>query len=446
MEKRSVIIIGGDAAGMSAAAKAKRVNPNLEITVFEKGEYISYSQCGLPYYIGGVNPERGRLIARVPEDFEKQNISVLTRHEVTAIDVEKKKVTVYRQQTGERFEQHYDILVLATGAEPYVPPIPGKDLKNVMTLKTIPDADAIKAIAENPEIKHVVLVGGGYINVEMMEAMALLGKDVRLIQRPKTLLNKFDPEFGEIVQKEAEKHGVQVHTQETVEALIGEESVQKIRTDRGEYPADLVILAVGIRPCTKLLKNSGVEMLKNGAIIVDSQGRTNLPDIYAAGDCASVYHKVKERNVYIPLGTNANKQGRLVGAVIAGEDQKFQGVLGSAVVKVFDLTLAKTGISEEEAKEINLPYKSITVQAPSHAAAYPDPRKITIKLVYEKETKRLLGAQMAGEKGVAKRLDVFALAIDRKMTTEELGWVDFCYSPPYATPWDAVQIAANAAK
>ena len=215
---------------------------------------------------------------------------------------------------------------MATGAEPYVPPIPGKDLKNVMTLKTIPDADAIKAIAENPEIKHVVLVGGGYINVEMMEAMALLGKDVRLIQRPKTLLNKFDPEFGEIVQKEAEKHGVQVHTQETVEALIGEESVQKIRTDRGEYPADLVILAVGIRPCTKLLKNSGVEMLKNGAIIVDSQGRTNLPDIYAAGDCASVYHKVKERNVYIPLGTNANKQGRLVRAVIAGEDQKFQGV------------------------------------------------------------------------------------------------------------------------
>ena len=256
MEKRSVIIIGGDAAGMSAAAKAKRVNPNLEITVFEKGEYISYSQCGLPYYIGGVNPERGRLIARVPEDFEKQNISVLTRHEVTAIDVEKKKVTVYRQQTGERFEQHYDILVLATGAEPYVPPIPGKDLKNVMTLKTIPDADAIKAIAENPEIKHVVLVGGGYINVEMMEAMALLGKDVRLIQRPKTLLNKFDPEFGEIVQKEAEKHGVQVHTQETVEALIGEESVQKLRTDRGEYPADLLILAVGIRPCTKLLKTA----------------------------------------------------------------------------------------------------------------------------------------------------------------------------------------------
>ncbi|HHY90099.1 MAG TPA: FAD-dependent oxidoreductase, partial [Clostridiales bacterium] len=216
--------------------------------------------------------------------------------------------------------------------------------------------------------------------------------------------------------------------------------------DKGEYPADLVILAVGIRPCTKLLKNSGVEMLENGAIVVDSQGRTNLPDIYAAGDCASIYHKVKERNEYIPLGTNANKQGRLVGAVIAGEDQRFQGVLGSAVVKAFDLTLAKTGISEEEAQELQLPYESITVQAPSHAGVYPDSKKITIKLVYEKETKRLLGAQMVGEKGVAKRLDVFALAIDRKMTAEELGWVDLCYSPPYATPWDAVQIAANAVK
>jgi len=446
MDKRSVIIVGGDAAGMSAAAKAKRVNPNLEITVFEKGEYISYSQCGLPYYISGVNSERSRLIARVPEDFEKQGISVLTRHEVTAIDVQKKKVTVCRRQTGESFEQHYDILVVATGAEPVVPPIPGRDLKNVMTLKTIPDADTIKAIAGDPKIKHVVLVGGGYVNVEMMEAMIFLGKDVRLIQKPKTLLNKFDPEFGEIVRKEAEKHGVQIHTEETVEAFIGEERVQRVRTDKGEYPADLVILAVGIRPCTKLLKNSGVEMLENGAIVVDSQGRTNLPDIYAAGDCASIYHKVKERNEYIPLGTNANKQGRLVGAVIAGEDQRFQGVLGSAVVKAFDLTLAKTGISEEEAQELQLPYESITVQAPSHAGVYPDSKKITIKLVYEKETKRLLGAQMVGEKGVAKRLDVFALAIDRKMTAEELGWVDLCYSPPYATPWDAVQIAANAVK
>ncbi|WP_129598165.1 CoA-disulfide reductase [Anaerophilus nitritogenes] len=445
MNDKRLIIIGGDAAGMSAAAKAKRVDPSLNITVFEKGEYISYAQCGLPYYISNVTKDEETLIARTVQDFEKQGISVFTNHEVIHIDIKQKCIQI-RDQNQNIHTKKYDYLLMATGADPQLPQVKGADYKNIFTLKTIPDAKNIKEIAQREEIRDVVLIGGGYINVELIESMILLGKKVRIIQRPKTLLNIMDEEFGKMIQTEVEKYGGIVNTEESLEEFIGKEKVEKVRTNKGEYKADLVIVAIGIKPMTNLLKDTNIQMLKNGAIKVDAYGKTSIKDIYAAGDCASVYHLVKKEDVYIPLATNANKQGRFTGAFIAGEKKKFPGVLGSSVVKVFDMTFAKTGISENEAKKMDIEYETVSVKAPSHARYYPDQKQIYIKLVYEKETKILLGAQMAGKDGVAKRLDVFALAIDRKMTAQELGSVDFCYSPPYATPWDAIHIAANSIK
>ncbi|WP_053955835.1 CoA-disulfide reductase [Inediibacterium massiliense] len=442
MKAKRLIIIGGDAAGMSAAAKAKRIDPSLEIIVFEKGEYISYAQCGLPYYISDITKDKEKLIARRPKDFEEQGISVFINHEVMKINVKHKTVEVMDQNKN-TFETKYDTLLIATGADPNIPNVRGVNLKNIFTLKSISDAENIKKTVQREDIKNVVLIGGGYINVELIESMLLLGKEVRIIQRPKTLLNIMDEEFGMMLQEKVKKHGCLVHTEESLEEIIGEEKVEGVKTNKGEYKADVVIIAVGVKPRTDLLKNTGIDMLKNGAIRVDGYGKTSLPDIYAAGDCASAYHLVKKEDVYIPLATNANKQGKFTGASIAGEMKKFPGTLGSSVVKVLDMTFAKTGINEKEAKQMNIDYETVTVTAPSHARYYPNPKKIHIKLVYEKETKILLGAQMAGEEGVAKRLDIFALAIDRKMTGEELGYIDFCYSPPYATPWDAVHIAAN---
>lgn len=445
MSRKRLIVIGGDAAGMSAASKAKRVDKDLEVIVYERGDYISYSQCGLPYYISDIAKRKENLVIKQPKDFEEKDIKVLINHEVIGIDESAKTVTVIDSNRN-TFEQKYDALLLATGAEPKVPPVKGIDLQNVFTLKYIPDAEKIKEAVTDSSVQNVVLIGGGYVNVELIESMILLGKKVRIIQRPSTLLNIMDEEFGQMVSEEVEKHGAFVHTGESLEEIMGDGKVQAVKTNKGQYPADLVIVAVGIRPATELLKNASIERLKNGAIIVDAYGRTSVPYIYAAGDCASVYHIVKKEDVYIALGTNANKQGRITGGNIAGQKKKFHGVLGSSVVKVLDMTFAKTGISENEAKDMNVNYGATTVKAFNHAAFYPNSDKLTIKLVYDKESKVILGAQMAGKEGVAKRLDVFALAIDRKMTTEELGEVDFCYSPPFATPWDAVHVAANAVK
>lgn len=446
MQKRRLIVIGGVAAGMSAASKARRLDPDLDIVVFERGEYVSYGACGLPYYIGGLTESKERLIARTPREFEKMGIKVFTSHEVIDVNFEEKTVKARNVKNNGILTKSYDSLVIATGAEPIIVPFPGVDLENVLTLSTIPDADKIKEIASNDDIKDVVLIGGGYINLELIDAMTLLGKNVRIIERMDTLLNKFDNEFGEMVKKESEKHGVSVHTGESLEEIIGNNKVEKIKTDKGEYPADLVIMALGIRPNTGFIKDSGIEMLKNGAIVVDKKGRTSIPDVYSAGDCATIYHKIKKENVYIPLGTNANKQGKIVGSVIGGEDINFSGILGTAVLKFLDMTFGMTGLTEKEAKNLSIDYGTITVETPNHAGTYPGMKKITIKLVYENNTHKILGAQLTGEDGVAKRVDVLALAIDRGMTTEELGMVDFSYSPPYATPWDAVAIAANAVK
>lgn len=441
-----VIVIGGVAAGMSAASKIKRLDKSVEVIVYEKGEHVSYGACGLPYYVSNDNDDWRKMIARTKEQFESQGIKVRLGHEVVKVIPEDKKVVIRNHTTGDLLIDYYDKLMIATGASPVIPKISGTWLKGVYVLKTLEDGMALKEAASKESVKNVVVVGGGYIGIELVEAMVKLNKNVRCIEAADRILTPFDSEIAEFAAKEITKNGVQLHTSERVEAILGTDYVEGVKTDKGTYEADLVVLAIGVRPSTEFLRDTGILMARNGAIIVDRELRTSIPDIWAAGDCAEVYHRGIEENVYLALGTVANKCGRIAGGNILGRHDKFIGALGSAAIKVLGVSLGRTGMSERDAKRLCIDYSTVIVTANDHPAYYPNPTPITIKLIYEKNTKRILGAQAAGAKGVVLRIDAFAIAIHNRMTTEELGMLDLCYAPPFAGVWDAIHIACNAAK
>jgi NADPH-dependent 2,4-dienoyl-CoA reductase/sulfur reductase-like enzyme len=308
------------------------------------------------------------------------------------------------------------------------------------------DGIFLKEFAKTPQIRQVTIVGGGYIGIECAEAFLNLGKQVRIIEAADRILMPFDQEIAGMAMEELTRQGVKLYLNEKVKSFIGGEKVTHVETDKGTYDTDLVIVAVGVRPSTGFLKDTGIRMAKNGAIQVDREFRTSEDDVYAAGDCALVYNRIMEEDSFIALGTIANKGGRIAGANIAGEHQKFIGALGSAAIKVCDIELGRTGLGEADAKRLKKKYKTILVQANDHPAYYPKPTPITIKLIYEEGTRRLLGAQTCGQKGAVMRADIFAVAIHSGMTTEELGITDLIYAPPFAGVWDAVQIACNAAK
>ncbi|SET24846.1 NADPH-dependent 2,4-dienoyl-CoA reductase, sulfur reductase [Natronincola peptidivorans] len=442
-----IIVVGGVAAGMSAASKARRIDPKVEITVYEAGDQVSYGACGLPYFISNLNNDYKKMIIRTADDFiHKQNIDVKLKHKVVKVFPKDKSLLVRNILSGQVFIDHYDKLIIATGAAPIMPPWPGRELKNVFTLKTIQDAIDIKEAVMQRDVKNVAIIGAGYIGMELVESMIYLGKKVTVIDRSPRVMNTFDKEISDLVLKESEKHNVAIYNNETVEALIGSHRVEGIKTDRAVYEADAVVVCVGVKPSTELMKGTGVKLFPNDAIVVDQELKTNLEDIYAAGDCATIYHQVLKKDSYIPLGTNANKQGKVLGENILGSHKKFPGVIGTAVCKVLDITIARTGISEEEAQHHHIPYKTHFVKASSHASYYPEATPIYVKLIYDPVTRKLLGAQMAGEKGIAIRIDVFATAIQNQMVLEDIGMLDLCYAPPFATVWDAIQVAANSAK
>lgn len=441
-----LLVIGGVAASMSAASKLRRMDEKAEITVYEKGEFLSYGACGLPYYISGENDDYRKMIARTQEQFAERNIKTHLQHEVLKVDTNKREVTVKDLASGKTFTDTYDKLMIGTGTFPIMPPFPGADLENVQVLKTMEDGMVLKEISRKPEVKDVVIVGGGYIGIEVVEAMKTLGKNVRVIEMGERILAPFDKEITDIAEKEIRDNGVDLNLGEKVESFSGNGKVESVKTDKGTYKADLVLVAVGVKPATKFLEGSGIETAENGAIIIDREMRTNIEGVYAAGDCSQVYHKVLEENDYIPLGTNANKCGRLAGANIAGSHEKYVGTLGSAAIKIFDMELGRTGLSEEDAKKLRIGYTTEFVKAADHPSYYPNQTPIWIKLICEKETNRILGAHAIGNKGVVLRIDVFAVAIHNNMAAEELGMVDLCYAPPFAGVWDAVHIASNAAK
>jgi NADPH-dependent 2,4-dienoyl-CoA reductase/sulfur reductase-like enzyme len=442
-----IVIIGGVAAGMSAAAKAKRMAADSEVIVYEKGSVVSFGACGLPYYVGDFFTDAKGLIARTPEQFKKSGVEVNINHEVLKVDVDKKVVIVKNLETDETFESPYDKLMVATGANAVIPPIEGlKTLENIFTLKSLDDGISLKKAMMKEENKEVLVIGAGYIGIEVVEAAKNLGKNVRIIQLDERVLPlSFDSEITDLMEEEMRSHGVEVHLGEMVKKIEGNGRVERVITDKGEYSADIVVIATGIRPATAFLEGTGIEM-DSGAIIIDEEGKTSVDSIYSAGDCAVVYHNVRKKNVYIPLATTANKIGRVVGENLAGAKNKFNGTLGSACVKVMDLEAGRTGITEAEAKLDGINYKTAVVKDKNQTNYYPGQEDILVKLIYDAETKVILGGQIIGKNGAVLRVDVIAMAVATKMKTSELGMMDFCYSPPFARTWDVLNVSGNVAK
>lgn len=441
-----VIVIGGVAAGMSAASKIKRINKDTEVTVYEKGRFLSYGACGLPYYVGGFNNDYTKMIARTEEQFANMGITTHTNHEVIKVIPSEKRVLVRNHNNGEVFIDAYDRLMIGTGAAAVSPPIKGVDKKGVYQLKTLDDGLLLKEVAKNPDINKVIIVGGGYIGIEVVDAFLNLGKRVTCIEFEDKILTAFDSEISQHAEDEIIRQGVELKTGERVIEIKGDTNVCSVVTDKAEYQADLVILSIGIRPCTEFLKDTGIHMAKNGALIIDREMRTSIPDIWAAGDCALVYSRAVEENIFLPLGTVANKCGRIAGDNIMGAHNKFIGALSSAALKVCDIELGRTGLGEVDAKRLGKNYKTVVVTAYDHPGYYPGQTPITIKLIYEANTKKILGAQTVGVKGAVMRVNMFAIAIHNNMTTEDLGMMDLVYAPPFSGVWDAVHIACNAAK
>ncbi|OJH14885.1 CoA-disulfide reductase [Borreliella bissettiae] len=441
-----IIIIGGTSAGTTAAAKANRLNKKLDITIYEKTNIVSFGTCGLPYFVGGFFDNPNTMISRTKEEFEKTGISVKTNHEVVKVDAKNNIIAVKNQKTGNIFNNTYDQLMIATGAKPIIPPINNINLKNFHTLRNLEDGQKIKNLMDKEEIKNIVIIGAGYIGIEMVEAAKNKRKNVRLIQLDKhILIDSFDEEIVTIMEEELIKKGVDLHTNEFVKSLIGEKRVEGVVTNKNTYQADAVILATGIKPVTEFLENQ-LKTTENGAIIVNEYGETSIKNIFSAGDCATIYNIVSKKNEYIPLATTANKLGRIIGENLAGNRIAFKGTLGSASIKILSLEAARTGLTEKDAKKLQINYKTIFVKDKNHTNYYPDQEDLYIKLIYEENTKIILGAQAIGKNGAVIRIHALAIAIYSKLTTNELGMMDFSYSPPFSRTWDILNIAGNAAK
>ncbi len=431
---------------MSAASKIKRLSPEDEVMVYEKGGFLSYGACGLPYYVGDFNDDYRKMIARTKKEFDDSGIRSLVHHEVIQVNTDTKSVTVRNTLSKETFTDYYDTLMIATGANALMPKFEGRDLLGVHVLKTLEDGIFLREYSSMKEIRNVVIVGGGYIGVECAEAYLNLGKNVRMVEAMDRILMPFAHEFSKLAQDELVSHGVKLHLQERVEKFIGNETVTHIKTDKGTYEADLVIVAIGIRPATEFLEGTPIMRNKAGAIIVDREMRTSVECVYSAGDCAMVYNSIMKENMYLALGTVANKCGRIAGANMTGQREKFMGALSTAAIKVCNLEIGRTGLSEQDAKALRLDYSSKIVTSFDHPKYYPGQTELHLKVIYENKTMKLLGAQVAGEKGAVMRTNIFAVAIQAGMTTSELGMIDLAYAPPFSGVWDAVHIAANACK
>jgi NADPH-dependent 2,4-dienoyl-CoA reductase/sulfur reductase-like enzyme len=439
-----MVVVGGDAAGMSAASQArKRRDPaELEIVAFERGRHVSYSACGLPYYAGDVVKDWRDLVARTAEEFAEQDIEVRTRHEVDAIDLEARRVRVRDLDAGSVVSEPWDLLVVATGSEPLRPPIDGIDLPGVYGLSVLEDGIELrKAVDAGPE--RAVVVGGGYIGLEAAEALVARGVRTSLVEAGPQVMGRVDPDMGELVSQAVRDIGVELHLGEQVAAIEGDGRVRAVRTDRRTLEADLVVLGLGTRPAVGLAEASGIELGQSGAIAVNPRLQTHHDGVWAAGDCVEAHHLVSGRPVSFHLGTIANKQGRICGINIGGGYATFPGVLGTAVSRVCEVEVARTGLSEAELDGLGLEWEQAAVDSTTRAAYFPGAAPIRTKVLAERRTGRLLGAQIVGKEGAAKRIDVFATALWNAMTVGEMVNMDLSYAPPFSPVWDPVLIAAR---
>ena len=448
-----VVIIGGVAAGPKVASKVVRLMPDAEVTIIEKGEFLSYAGCGLPYYVSGVVKEQAELmctpvgVVRDTAFFQKvKNVRVMSQTEAIKVDPVGKRVQVRVAGNGEESWLDYDKLVLATGGSPVVPPLPNVNLENIFTLHGVHDAEGIKILLSQDKVRDVVIVGGGLIGLEATEALVEKGCRVTVVEMLPQILGMLDWEIAKLVEQHLESHGVKVLTGTRVESFEGSGKVERVVTDQGKLLADMVIIAIGVRPNVKLAQNAGLEIGTTGAIKVDRHMRTSDPDIYAAGDCVECVDLLTSKPCYVPLGSTANKQGRVAANSICGRVDTFPGVLGSTVCKVFDYCVARTGLTETAARKLGYEVVAALAPAPDKAHFMPAAKPLLLKLVVDKNSRRLLGAQATGPGTGDKRIDVAAMAITGGMTVDQLANADLCYAPPYAPAMDNIITAANVAR
>ncbi len=448
-----IVVIGGVAAGPKAAAKARRNDQRASITIVERGIFLSYSGCGLPYYISGkVNDQKDLMttvigVHRDPEYFRMlKNIRVLNQTEAVAIDREARTVTVKNLRDGEEYRIPYDRLVLTTGSRALLPDLPGLDLKNIFTLHRIRDAESLRAILREEMAKDAVIVGGGLIGTETAEALTEAGARVTVVEERDHILTMLDTEISALVEKHMRHNGVKVYTGTSVERFVGDGKVKKVITDREDLPADFVLMATGVGPEVSLAAGAGLAIGSSGAIKVDKYLRTSDPNIYAGGDCVESVDLITGDPVYIPLGSTANKHGRIIGINVTGGKESFPGIAGTTILKVFDYNVARVGLTAAQAERRGYRVETSLCPAPDKAHFYPGSRLIVVKLVVDRDSERLLGAQVVGPGDVSKRIDVAAAVISKQGTVGDLAKLDLAYAPPYSEAIDCIAQAANILK
>ncbi|MFA9425072.1 FAD-dependent oxidoreductase [Natronorubrum sp. A-ect3] len=436
------VIVGGDAAGMSAASKAKREAPDRDVLVFEKGEWVSYAGCGMPYYIKGDVENLEDLVSVTPEEFrEQRDVDLRTGHEVVAIDPEAKTVTV--EADGEHFEQSYGDLLIGTGARAIVPPFDGIDLEGVFTLRSMDQADAIEEYVSDHEPATAAIVGGGYVGVEMAEALDERGVDVSIFEMLPQTLQPFGKETAQVVEEHLREQGVDLHLETAVEGFAGSDHVESVEVEDDSVSADLVIVGVGVAPNVELAEEAGIEIGETGAIATDEYGRTNYENVYAAGDCAEAENVVTGEPDHVPLALTANRAGRAIGSTVSGEPTETGGTAGTAIVKAFELGAARTGVLDDErAREAGFDPVSVTIDTETRPHYYPGATELTVTLVADRESNRVLGAGLVGPEGT-KRIDTVATAVTSGLTVTELQNLDLAYAPPFSPVWDPILTAAK---
>lgn len=445
-----IVVVGGDATGMSAANTALRhaADGEVEVVVVELGHYTSYSACGIPYWIAGDVAERDELVARTPEQHREAGIDLRMRTEATAIDLEKQVVATRNVDDGSTEDLTYDELVIATGAVPTVPPLDGVDAGGIFGVQSLEQGEAIVKDMADGDRRRAVVVGAGYIGVEMAEAMVTRGLETTILDMAPEPFTQVDPDMGALIREAMEGMGITVLTGTSVEGFdVGEDGrVRAVRAGDAALPADIVILGLGVKPNATLAREAGLTVGASGGIVTDVRMRAvGHENVWAGGDCVEVPDRLSGRSVHVALGTHANKHGRIIGTNLAGGYGAFPGVLGTAISKVCDLEIGRTGLGESQANAAGFGYVTATVESTTTAGYWPGAEMMTVKILAEQRTGRLLGAQIVGRAGSAKRIDVFATAVWNHMTVEEMTFMDLSYAPPFSPVWDAVLVAARKA-
>lgn len=440
-----MVVVGGDAGGMTAAAVARRrrSEAELEIVAFERTPHTSYSACGIPYLVGGVVTDPATLIARSPEVHRDRGLDVRTGHDVVGIDLDRREIAVVAD--GAQRREHFDSLLIATGAHPVRPRLPGIESHNVFGLQTLADGLAIRHVLDEEQPAHAVIVGGGYIGLEMAEALVARGVKVAVVEAVGQPMATLDPDMGALVADALRGIGVDLHLGVPVDGFESgtDGAVRAVRLGDASLPADLVVLGLGVRPASDLARDAGIDIGGSGGIVADTAMRTSAEGVWAAGDCVEVRHRVSGHTMAIALGTYANRQGRVAGITMTGGAAEFPGVIGTAIAKICAYEVARTGLHEEDARRAGFDPVSARIESTTRAAYFPGAQPMTVKAIADRRTGRLLGGQIVGKDGAAKRIDVMATGIWNDMTAEEFAMLDLSYAPPFGPVWDPVALAAR---